>query len=161
MSYTIERGLGYPNSPDAGTLGDLAEEIVRARTKFPKNEGMLGALTEEIGELARVKSATPGPWSTRSDDIPVGVKGSRGPKSPTECRLVFCVPVCDEDAIFIAHAREDVPALISTVRGYESSIAALIKRYEDMREEHPARAEAYLWVLEDLRKLLPAERAAA
>jgi len=32
---------------------NLANEIKRARAKFPGNEHMLGALTEEVGEVAK------------------------------------------------------------------------------------------------------------
>jgi NTP pyrophosphatase (non-canonical NTP hydrolase) len=31
----------------------VLDEVSRARTKFPNNSGLLAALTEEVGELAR------------------------------------------------------------------------------------------------------------
>ena len=53
MSYPIDRGLGYPESPNEATLCDLAEELCAARKKFPGNALLLAALAEEVGELAR------------------------------------------------------------------------------------------------------------
>ncbi len=35
------------------TLADVADEVVRARRKFPGNRFLLAALTEEVGELAK------------------------------------------------------------------------------------------------------------
>lgn len=52
MSYALDRGLGYPNSVKPETLGDLAEEIVRARDKFPNADCLFPALVEKFGELA-------------------------------------------------------------------------------------------------------------
>lgn len=52
MSYPINRGFGYPQSPNPSTVEDLAEEIVRARKKFPSNRFLLAACAEELGELA-------------------------------------------------------------------------------------------------------------
>lgn len=37
---------------DAAFLNDVADEIVKARTKFPRNTIQMMALTEEVGELA-------------------------------------------------------------------------------------------------------------
>jgi hypothetical protein len=53
MSSADIRGMGYHTSPSSITMGDLAEEVCRAREKFPKNGHMLAALAEEIGELAK------------------------------------------------------------------------------------------------------------
>jgi hypothetical protein len=52
MSYSIDRGFGYQQSPDPKSAEDLAEEMVRARKKFPSNELLLTACMEELGELA-------------------------------------------------------------------------------------------------------------
>ena len=40
-------------APKHETLDLIAEEVLRARTKFPGNEHLLAALTEEVGELAQ------------------------------------------------------------------------------------------------------------
>jgi hypothetical protein len=53
MSYPIDRGFGYPQSPNPTSVEDLAEEMVRARTKFPGNRFLLAACMEELGELAQ------------------------------------------------------------------------------------------------------------
>lgn len=37
----------------AKALNEVAEEIKRSRSKFPGNEDMMIALTEEVGELAK------------------------------------------------------------------------------------------------------------
>jgi NTP pyrophosphatase (non-canonical NTP hydrolase) len=53
MGYGIDRGFGYRESPHQITVCDVAEEMMRAREKFPSNEHLLAALTEEVGELAQ------------------------------------------------------------------------------------------------------------
>lgn len=53
MGYGIDRGFGYSNSPHGSTVSDIAEEVMRARDKFPGNRFLLAALTEEVGELAK------------------------------------------------------------------------------------------------------------
>jgi len=53
VGYGIDRGFGYANSPSEKTVCDIAEEVIRARTKFPSSAFMLAALTEEVGECAR------------------------------------------------------------------------------------------------------------
>jgi len=52
MGYPLHRGLGYHDSVQESTLGDVAEEILRAREKFPTNKHLLAALMEEVGELS-------------------------------------------------------------------------------------------------------------
>lgn len=52
MGYGLDRGMGYAGSPKVSTLGDIAEEVLRARGKFPGNRFLLVALVEEVGELA-------------------------------------------------------------------------------------------------------------
>jgi len=53
MGYPIDRGFGFAGSPNPSTVCDIAEEVLRARKKFPGNRFLLAALTEEVGELAR------------------------------------------------------------------------------------------------------------
>jgi len=43
MGYGMDRGFGYPQSPREVSICDLAEEMVRAREKFPKNASMFVA----------------------------------------------------------------------------------------------------------------------
>jgi NTP pyrophosphatase (non-canonical NTP hydrolase) len=47
------RGFGHPGSMMESTASDVAEEVMRARAKFPSNEHLLAALMEEVGELAK------------------------------------------------------------------------------------------------------------
>jgi cell division inhibitor SulA len=53
MGYGIDRGFGYTNSPEPITVCDIAEEVIRARDKFPSNRFLFLALIEELGEVAR------------------------------------------------------------------------------------------------------------
>jgi hypothetical protein len=80
-----------------------------------------GIMTE--GDLlkieARVKAATAAPWSTGSIPWQVWFDGGHG----KICRIESTA----EDRDFIAHARQDVPALIGEVRRLK---AELIKAYE-------------------------------
>lgn len=57
MGYPLTRGLGYTlengqRSVSEESLGDLAEEMLRAREKFPNNRDLAMALLEEVGEAA-------------------------------------------------------------------------------------------------------------
>lgn len=45
--------MNDPLSPRVSTMGDIQEEVVRARTKFPGRRHLLAVLTEEVGELAQ------------------------------------------------------------------------------------------------------------
>lgn len=49
MNYEIK----FENGPKVKTFNDVAEEVIRARSKFPNNRFLLTALTEELGELAQ------------------------------------------------------------------------------------------------------------
>ncbi len=53
MGIGIARGFGDQGSPDYATVCDIAEEVQRARAKFPGRRFLLAALTEEVGELAQ------------------------------------------------------------------------------------------------------------
>ena len=50
-----DRGMGYKQSLNEATLGDLAEEVLRAREKFPGNRHLTTALGEEYGELCQAQ----------------------------------------------------------------------------------------------------------
>lgn len=43
--------LGNPH--DSPIWQELSDEVDRARRKFPRPDGLMAALTEEVGELAR------------------------------------------------------------------------------------------------------------
>ena len=48
----MEREKGMIQILDAKFLNDMAEEMKRARKKFPSNKHQFAALTEEVGEVA-------------------------------------------------------------------------------------------------------------
>lgn len=56
MDYGEIRGTGYANSVKTMTLGDIAEEVLRARDKFPGTDLLTVALGEEFGELCKARS---------------------------------------------------------------------------------------------------------
>ena len=58
---------------------------------------------------ARAEAATPGPWVTRGDRISKAVNSLAGPNVVGSARPT--------DAEFIAHARQDLPALSKALRG--------------------------------------------
>lgn len=53
------------------TVGDVDEEVQRARTKFPGNRLLLAALMEEVGELARAYLQREGHERVRKEAIQV------------------------------------------------------------------------------------------
>lgn len=84
----------------------------------------------ELQIEARAKAATPGPWSWEYNGI-------CGPESlfSNKDRVVinFCCSDClgvdnrvnEQDANFIAHSREDIPALLATLRAERAKRAEL------------------------------------
>jgi len=75
---------------------------------------------------ARANAATPGPWIYASDNG-VGVVGTTDEQTiwfyslPTLLRNC-AAGVTEADASFIAHAREDIPALIARIRQLEAAL---------------------------------------
>lgn len=67
MSYGIDRGFGYSNSMKGTTASDVAEEVMRARDKFPGNKFLLAALVEEVGELAQAMLQKKSPEEIRRE----------------------------------------------------------------------------------------------
>ena len=55
----------------ADTIRALASEVVSARNKFPGNELLLAALTEEVGELARALLQRQGKDRVRKEALQV------------------------------------------------------------------------------------------
>lgn len=57
-------------------LFEVSTELVRARAKFPSNEGLLAALTEEVGEVA--KAVMEEPWeNVRKECVQVAAVAMR------------------------------------------------------------------------------------
>lgn len=73
MSYPFERGLGYPQSVHVETLGDLTEEVVRAREKFPRGNDLGLALLEEVQELFEELDASNGKVTPRTREEAIQV----------------------------------------------------------------------------------------
>ena len=81
---------------------------------------------------ARCEQATPGPWSWAPGYVLVSARGDRilvldytyGPRQLTEA-----------DAEFVAHAREDVPALLEEVERLQAEVRALRRRLRELREQ--------------------------
>ena len=90
------------------------------------------SILDDLDEIQdRADKATDGPWETHEDapgewlirDVPSAEKGD----------LVGHAEALDEsDAVFIAHARTDVPALVAALRRVEK----LLAMYEKDEREH-------------------------
>lgn len=77
MGYGIDRGFGYRGSPRPASVCDLAEEMVRAREKFPANALLLAALAEEMGELAKALLQREGSDRVRKEALQVACVAMR------------------------------------------------------------------------------------
>jgi hypothetical protein len=66
---------------------------------------------------ARAGKATPGPWRE---------SGSCIIQTDHVTRDVWEIPQCKSDTLFIAHARDDVPALVAEVRRLRTAIREII-----------------------------------
>lgn len=83
---------------------------------------------ERLAEIeARATAATPGPWYVSREDEDAGdltfdvVAGHETVAHVSEgTRDMMTVPLARHDTAFIAHAREDVPALVAALRAAES-----------------------------------------
>jgi hypothetical protein len=79
---------------------------------------------------ARAAAATPGPWvvhtSDGSWDIYEGVPATV---------LILSAHRHEQDAMFVAHARADIPALVAEVRRLKAALAA-VTRERDEATEH-------------------------
>jgi hypothetical protein len=98
--------------------------------------------TEQLEQIdARANAATEGPWYTVGppwlpSDMPTWVQsGSEDPHART---AIICEPPvfdidishnhCDANMAFVAHAREDVPALIAEIRCLNTVIDGMMAR---------------------------------
>lgn len=105
----------------------------------------MDAMTEEQLKAIeeRAKAATPGPWTPkrlRQNDWHL-----RGPDG-----IVFAEVEDDADAAFIAHAREDIPALVEEVR----RLRGVADRLRELQEEYGlADGNAHNRLLSELARL--------
>lgn len=81
--------------------------------------------TEEIAQIERRASeATSGPWESSQMDVGYGVMTAHavyGPHCEIHASIADCHLGCN--AAFLAHARDDVPALIAEIRRLREIIA--------------------------------------
>ena len=94
---------------------------------------------------ARANAATPGPWKER-ESIWCGSFAVEGPfgfdMNQTERRKPYILLDSPSDATFIAHAREDIPALVGEVRRLREREAKLrelhapVPIYQECGHEH-------------------------
>ena len=77
MGYGIDRGFGYSDSMHGSSASDLAEEVMRARQKFPGRRFLLAALTEEVGELAKAYLQREGDEAVRKEALQVACVAMR------------------------------------------------------------------------------------
>lgn len=77
MGYGIDRGFGYSKSLCGSSASDLAEEILKAREKFPGNRYLLAALVEEVGELAKAYLQREGKEAIRKEALQVACVAMR------------------------------------------------------------------------------------
>lgn len=85
------------------------------------------------GIKARVEAATPAPWQRANHVVDMG--------PPSDSPFAVCHSDADpspspQNAEFIAHAREDVPALIAEVERYRDTLEDLAKDCEAFPEDH-------------------------
>ena len=121
-----------------------------------------------LGEIeARVNAATPGPWKgdtgTRGDCVVWGPNGRflmnmqaepHWLEYPGEKRMVS-FDVDRRDAEFIAHAREDIPALLAMVREQRAVIAKVAEVIRDLSFDYDVDTPAVVDV-EAIRAVLTA-----
>jgi len=76
---------------------------------------------DDLSEIeARCNAATPGPWEVRNPGCWPGEIGPTGVSGGS-----VATASCHDNAEFIAHAREDVPALVAEVRALREIVRPL------------------------------------
>jgi hypothetical protein len=100
--------------------------------------------SEELAAIrARVEAATPGPWHNAGYPL----KGIDGPEvmaaGDAHLLTMVCRPSDNEDATFIAHARQDVPVLLDEVARLAAEVERLTTALEAGRTKRRA-ADAVL-----------------
>lgn len=87
-----------------------------------KNEPLTA---EQLAEIkARAEAATPGPWKRfHMDRFSIN-------NEPLEKHICGVSQESEHDAAFIAHAREDVPALLAEVERLRAAVGHLLEKEE-------------------------------
>jgi len=103
--------------------------------------------TDTLDEMrARVDAATPGPWTTYRHAYGVGIETG----DPDDGIQLFIetwgltYPEHEEDAEFIAHAREDMPRLLDALDAAEAEVERLRDQLQRERAEERARCVALI-----------------
>ena len=87
---------------------------------------------EQLAEIeARANAATPGPWRV-TNGHPSGTPRAVSPVLKFDSLMRAGQPYA-ENADFIAHARADIPALISALRAAQARVAELEKEHTRLR----------------------------
>jgi hypothetical protein len=113
------------------TAPDLspAERVVVARFGLDRPEGLDLDVIE-----ARANAATPGPWFAAAEDV---FRSANDPEyGPVSSLVGGAEANHPEDALFMAHAREDVPALVVEVRGHRDRAARIRGLEREARDEY-------------------------
>lgn len=105
----------------------------------PLTEGQIAAIK------ARAKAATPGPWSVKCEILEADECGNATAEMPyvSTNDKAICVLYgrghddanAHEDAAFIAHAREDIPALLAEVERLLAEVARLKDEVASLEQE--------------------------
>jgi hypothetical protein len=96
---------------------------------------------------ARADAATEGPWNLYRDGILCGVADSTD-------GFICEPPMRWTDAAFVAHAREDLPALVAEVRRLREALAEVAKHQEDMADsldDHITHEDIHVALIEGMR----------
>jgi hypothetical protein len=79
---------------------------------------------EELKEIEeRCNKATPGPWQTLPPDDTTPLWYISRKPGEAEGFYISCLFNGKDDALFVAHSREDIPALLSYIKELESRIS--------------------------------------
>lgn len=89
----------------------------------------------EDGIKARLAAATPGPWFARPNDLIGGWCVRTADTPPSEGPGEVADFIREEDARFIAHAPEDLAALIEEVRYLRGERAAVVAWLREQRDD--------------------------
>ena len=92
---------------------------------------------------ARAKAAAPGPWSQKPNPFACAPEITNGERDIAKVLLWMGSEDCEafKNADFIAHAREDIPALLAEVRRQAAEIASVTAERDALKEALELMAE--------------------
>jgi hypothetical protein len=74
---------------------------------------------------ARADAATPGPWNSLFRSKGISIESIDGSRQVALVEPTFGAGNMDTNAVFIAHAREDVPRLLATIAAMREIVRAV------------------------------------